>query len=130
MSGIEPNLPAAGAFIALWSLCCLGFLQLAGLYPLRGDGEGARVSRALVLFATVLWIALLAATLRFAFTELRWTSIVVIGGILFLFLPEAFQAVPGRFRDATPGVAVAVGAFAVALLLLTPSFFNGWTSLT
>jgi hypothetical protein len=130
MSGIEPNLHAAAGFVALWSLCCLGFFQLAGLYPLRRDVIGPRASRPLVLLATVLWIALLAATVRFAVVELRWTSIVVIGGLLFLFLPEAFQAVPGRYRDATPGVLVAAGAFAVALLLLVPNLSDGWISLT
>jgi len=118
MGAIEPNLPALGWFALLWSTCCLGFLQLAGRYPLGRGGGATLTGRVAVLGATALWIALVVATLRFAAAELRWTTALVSGGLLFLFLPELFQMLPGRVRDGRLGLAVAIGAFALALLLL------------
>jgi hypothetical protein len=116
MTNLEPNLVALSWFALLWSVCCLGFLQLAGMYPLREEGEGAgRNSALLVLGHTALWLALLASTLVFAWLQLRWTTIVVVAGLLFLFIPELFQAIPTRFRDGRVGVAV--GAFVITLTL-------------
>ena len=40
----------------------------------------------LVVGNTALWLALLAGTLMFAHAELRWTTTVVVAGILFLFV--------------------------------------------
>ena len=117
MSGIEPNIQALAWFIALWSMCCLGFLQLAGLYPLR-QATRPQMPNLLVLAATMLWIATLAATLHFAVTELRWTTIVIVAGVLLLFVPEIFQALPRRFRDGISGLTISACAFVAALLLL------------
>lgn len=116
MSYLEPNVTALSWFVLLWSVCCLAFFQLAGMYPLRASGEGmARNPLPLVLGNTAIWLALLASTLAFAWTELRWTTIVVVAGILFLFIPELFQAIPARFRDGRAGLALAGGAMIVAL---------------
>ena len=103
MNHLEPNVAALSWFALLWSICCLAFFQLAGMYPLRA----ARSTVLLVLGNTALWLVLLAGTLAFAWAELRWTSIVVVAGILFLFIPELFQAIPERFRDGRIGLAVA-----------------------
>ncbi len=61
----------------------------------------------MVLGNTALWLVLLAGTLAFALAELRWTTIVVVAGVLFLFIPGAFQAIPARFRDGRAGLAIA-----------------------
>jgi hypothetical protein len=107
MTSLEPNLVALSWFALLWSVCCLGFLQVAGMYPLRGEVEGgARNSVLLVLGHTALWLVLLAGTLLFASLQLRWTTIVVVAGLLFLFIPELFQAIPMRFRDGRAGIAI------------------------
>jgi hypothetical protein len=127
MSEIEPNIQALAWFVALWSVCCLGFLQLAGLYPLRRHPPRVKVSSLLVLAATTLWIATLAATVRFAVTELRWTTIIIVAGILLLFVPEVFQALPRRFRDGLSGLVVSACVFAAALLLLTQNLVGGMT---
>ena len=116
MSEIEPNIQALAWFVALWSTCCLGFLQLAGLYPLRQPAR-LQVSNLLVVAATTLWIATLAGTVRFAVTELRWTTIIV-AGVLLLFVPEIFQALPRRFRDGLSGLTISACAFVAALVLL------------
>ena len=78
-----------------------------------------------MLAATALWIAVLAATVRFAVTELRWTTFVIVAGILFLFVPDIFQTLPPRFRDGRSGLVVSACAFAVALLLLTQDLVGG-----
>ena len=116
MNHFEPNLVALSWFTLLWSVCCLGFLQLAGMYPLRAGG--ARNPVLLVLGNTALWLALLAGTLAFASTQLRWTTIVVVAGLLFLFIPELFQAIPARLRDGRKGMASAGCILAATLGLL------------
>jgi hypothetical protein len=116
VSHIEPNVTALSWFTLLWSVCCLAFFQLAGMYPLRAAGEGAaRKPILLVLGNTVLWLALLGGTLAFAWGQLRWTTIVVVAGILFLFIPALFQIIPLRFRDGRNGMAIA-GAVLIAAL--------------
>jgi hypothetical protein len=122
VNAIEPNIQALVSFVALWSICCLGFLQLAGLYPLQRRAPHLQVSNLLVVAATALWIAALAATVRFALTELRWTTFVIVAGILLLFVPEIFQALPHRFRDGRSGLVISACASAAALLLLTRNF--------
>ncbi|MFB9262456.1 hypothetical protein ACFFWD_04620 [Bradyrhizobium erythrophlei] len=120
MPQLEPNLVALAWFGLLWSICCIGFLQLAGMYPLR---ERAVVP---VIVTTALWLALFVGTLAFASVELRWTTIVVVGGVLFLFLPALFQALPERWRDGRLGLRASGCAMVVALALLArvaaPSF--------
>ena len=130
MSEIEPNIQALACFVALWSMCCLGFFQLAGLYPLRRHATHLQVSNLLVLAATALWIATLAATVRFAVTELRWTTFVIVAGILLLFVPEIFQALPRRFRDGLSGLVVSACALTVALLLLAQNLAGNITPST
>ena|ERR1700761_2676402 len=116
MSQIEPNVMALSWFALLWSVCCLAFFQLAGMYPLRAAGEGAAGKPVLlVLGNTVLWLALFGGTLVFAWGQLRWTTIVVVAGVLFLFIPALFQVIPLRFRDGRNGMAIA-GAVLIAAL--------------
>ena len=117
MTQFEPNAIALFWFIPLWSACCLGFLHLSGMFPINDDSNQAR---ALVLPNTVLFIALLAGTLALAHHELRWTTIVLVALLLLLFLPEAFQALPARWKDGRSG-AVAVSLmliFAIAALIV------------
>jgi hypothetical protein len=118
MTHIEPNLPALLWFVLLWSVCCLGFFQLAGMYPIGRQQDASAKSMLFVLGNTLLWLALLAGTVMFAHAQLRWTTAVVVGGILFLFIPEAFQALPGRWKDGRPGLAAAAVIMSTALGLL------------
>jgi hypothetical protein len=119
MTQIEPNSLALCWFALFWSICCLGFFQLAGMYPLgsRSDDSGP-ASPTFVLGSTALWLALLVGTCLFGVAELRWTSFVIVGGILFLFLPELFQAIPARWRNGWAGLAATGVTLAVALVLL------------
>ena len=119
MNYLEPNLVALSWFTLLWSVCCLGFLQLAGMYPLRAGRAGAVRDPVLLVFGTTaFWLALLAGTLVFASMQLRWTTIVVVAGLLLLFIPELFQAIPARLRDGRKGMAIAACILAATLSLL------------
>jgi hypothetical protein len=116
MNPIEPNLAALGWFAAFWTICCLGFLQLAGMYPLASRSTSA--PRALVVGNSALWLLVLAVTCLFAYSQLRPTTIVVAGGVLFLFVPELFQALPQPWRDGHVGLTVTAIALCLALVLL------------
>lgn len=127
MSQLEPNTLQLIWFTALWGVCCLGFLQLAGMYPL--ESRAANISAPLVIVSTVLWVALFASTFLYAIAELRWTSIVIVSGLLFLFIPEPFQAIPERWRNSSTGVLVTGLVFAVTLILFSVFASNPVTSL-
>lgn len=116
MNSLEPNVIALFWFVLLWGICCLAFFQLAGMYPIRRGGAHDRML--LVLCNTLLWLVLAVGTLVFAWTELRWTTIVVMGGIVFLFTPALFQAMPDRLRDGSAGMVIGGVAIVAALGLL------------
>lgn len=116
MNSLEPNVIALCWFVLLWGICCLAFFQLAGMYPIRRSE--ARDRTLLVLCNTLLWLALLAGTLAFGWTELRWTTIVVAAGIVFLFTPALFQAMPARLRDDNAGMVIGGVTIVAALGLL------------
>ncbi|MGN6286639.1 MAG: hypothetical protein ACTHM2_15940 [Afipia sp.] len=119
MTQIEPNALALCWFALFWSICCLSFLQLAGMYPLGSRTDDSQPAPpTFVLGSTALWLALLVGTCLFGAAELRWTSVVIVGGILFLFLPELFQAIPARWRNGWAGLTATGVTLAVALALL------------
>jgi hypothetical protein len=115
MSHLEPNALALLWFIPLWSICCLGFLHLSGMFPIK---DAASTASVLVVSNAALFAVLVVGTLVLASHELRWSTIVVVGSILLLFIPEAFQALPVRWQDGRPGTVAAsfMLAFAVAVL--------------
>ena len=115
MNALEPNLAALGWFTVFFGICCVGFFQLSGMYPLRRE---AGAPAALVLGSSALWLAVLAGTLLYAFATLRPTTTIVVGGLLFLFTPELFQALPQRWRDSAGGVAGSGAILALALIVL------------
>ena len=115
MTSLEPNVTALFWFVLLWGICCLAFFQLAGRYPIRREAHDRTL---LVLCNTVLWLALLAGTLAFAWVELRWTTTVVVAGIVFLFTPALFQAMPDRLHDSSAGMMIGAVAIVAALGLL------------
>lgn len=118
MTQLEPNIIALGWFVLFWSACCVGFFQLAGMYPLRlRDDPQSPIL--LVLGNTALWLVLLVGTCWFAYQELKWSTIIIVAGILFLFIPELVQAMPQRWRDGRPGLIASGFGLAVILVLLS-----------
>ena len=120
MSAVEPNWPSLLWFCLFWGAACMAFLVVAGMLPLRSRPDGARSAgaTALVVGNAALLAALAAGAVLYGFSELRWTSLVVAGGLIFLFAPALFEAWPAASRDATAGLGMLVALQAVALGLL------------
>ena len=117
MDYLEPHFFSLFWFVLLWSACCLGFLQLAGMYPIAPSTDGPRLT-ALVVSNTALWLALFVGTLAFGCKELRWTTVLVVSGLLFLFIPALFQILPRHWRDGRSGMITAGCILATALAVL------------
>jgi hypothetical protein len=122
MAAIEPNLVALLWFALCSTVACVALLVLAGAFPLasRPDLAGSPAGTALALGNAALLAVLIVGTAWFGLSHLRWTSLVIAGGSVFLFAPGLFQLWPERWRDGRVGLALlfcALGASIAALQL-------------
>ena len=123
MGAIEPNGVALALFIATFAAGCLSFFTLVGMFPAsaRPVLVAGHLGNLLVLSNLALLLALLGGVALFAHETLRWTSVVVACGLIFLFVPSLFEIIPSRWRDSRGGLlllgALQLGALA---LLITP----------
>jgi len=119
LSGVEPNGVALALFAAAFAACCLSFFTLAGMFPsaVRPIPLKGQFGSLLVLSNLALLAVLLMVVLIFAHETLRWTSVVVAGGLIFLFVPSVFQVIPDEWRDSQSGL-LALGALQVSTLVL------------
>ena len=108
MASIEPNLVPLLWFAPCWTVACVAILVLAGAFPLasRPDLAGSPGGAALAIGDALLLAVLVAGTAWFGFSHLRWTSLVIAGGSVFLFAPGLFQLWPERWRDGRTGLAL------------------------
>jgi hypothetical protein len=122
MSGIEPNGVALAVFTAAFAACCFAFFTVAGMFPLsaRPRALAGLPGMALVVVNLVLLILLLAEVLLYAGQTLRWTSIVIFGGLIFLFVPSIFTIIPNSWRDSRGGLAL-LGAVQLGAIALLPA---------
>lgn len=115
---MEPNWPQLMVFMAAWLTVCAGVIYLSGHLPIavapRPVQEGAGP---LLVWLNVLTMGGLAiVSILFAVAYLKWTSIIVSGGIVFLFAPFIVQDLPLPLKDTQAGLAVllVVGAIVLA----------------
>jgi hypothetical protein len=122
VAAIEPNVPGLLVFGAAFAVCCLGFLTIAGMFPLRARPAAlaGMPAIAMILANLALMVLLALATLTFAHQSLRWSSAVVLGGLIFLFAPSAFQAMPDEWRDSRFGLALLGVIQVVTLVAIAP----------
>jgi hypothetical protein len=124
MVDIEPNCLALALFAAAFAACCLSFFMLVGMFPpsARPPSIAGACGGVLVLANLALLLILLVGLASFAHRTLRWTSIVVFGGLIFLFIPAVFQVIPSAWRDSRGGLAILglIQIAALALLLSPP----------
>ena len=108
MTSIEPNGLALLTFVSTFAACCIGFFTIIGMFPLseRPRSLAGLPGVALVAINLALLIALLLGVVLFAHQALRWTSVVIFGGLVFLFVPSIFQVIPNGWRDSYGGLAV------------------------
>lgn len=121
LGAIEPNGVALALFTATFAAGCLSFFTLAGMFPSseRPLPVAGHVGSLLVISNLALLLALSCGVALFAHETLRWTSIVVAGGLIFLFVPSVFEIIPDEWRDTCGGL-FALGALqliATALLV-------------
>ena len=119
LGAVEPNGVALALFIATFAAGCLSFFTLAGMFPAsaRPVLVAGHLGNLLVLSNLALLLVLLGGVALFAHETLRWTSIVVAGGLIFLFMPSVFEIIPGTWRDSCGGL-IFLGALQLAALAL------------
>ena len=122
LNGIEPNGAALALFAATFAAGSLGFYTLTGMFPVRARPAAVAglLGNALVLSNLALLAVLLGGVALYAHETLRWTSVVVAGGLIFLFVPSVFEIIPNKWRDSRGGL-VFLGALQLASLALLVS---------
>ena len=76
----------------------------------------------------LLLATLLAGTGLYGYAELRWTSLVVVAGLVVLFAPGLFEVWPSSIRDGRTGLVILVGIQALALATLAKVAGPTWVS--
>jgi hypothetical protein len=126
LSAIEPNGLALASFAAAFAASCLSFFTLVGMFPARARpvAVAGLFGDLLVLLNLVLLAALLCGVALYAHETLRWTSIVVAGGLIFLFVPSVFEIIPNDWRDSHGGL-LFLGVLQLVSLALLVSPLQG-----
>jgi hypothetical protein len=132
MSAIEPNWVSLLWFAACATICMLASLVVAGMFPLRSRPDSARSSGMMLLIAgnAVLLVMLWMATGFYGYIELRWSSLIVVTGLIVLFAPGLFQAWPSSQRDDRIGLVALIGIQALALATLVKIAAPSWANLS
>jgi hypothetical protein len=119
LGAIEPNGVALALFAATFAAGCLSFFTLAGMFPAntRPLQVAGHVGNLLVLSNLALLLVLFGGVALFAHETLRWSSVVVAGGLIFLFVPSVLEIIPNEWRDSRGGL-VFLGALQLAALAL------------
>ncbi|MFT5507261.1 MAG: hypothetical protein ACI89J_000325 [Hyphomicrobiaceae bacterium] len=120
MAAIEPNWQALLVFLVAWLAGCIGLIYLSGNLPLKAAPETARVGfgPALIWTNLAVLVVLTVLSLGFAVSQLRWTSLIVGGGGVFLFAPFIVQDLPRSLKDTQVGLAVLLGCLLAAVMLV------------
>jgi hypothetical protein len=132
MDSIEPNWISLLWFTAFATTCAVAFLVVAGMFPLRSRPDSAKSGAAtlLVVGNAVLLIVLLAGTGWYGYAELRWSTLIVVGGLVVLFAPGLFEAWPLPLRDGSAGLIVLVGIQMLALAALAKVGGPAWATMS
>ena len=120
MDAIEPHWISLLWFGAFATVCTLSFLVIAGMFPLHSRPDSLKTNAGLVLVAgnTVLLAALSIATAIFGYSELRWSTLIVVAGLVVLFSPALFEVWPSSFRDGSKGLVTLIAIQLLALATL------------
>ena len=132
MQAIEPNWISSLWFAGFATVCTLALLIVAGMFPLRARPEAARSNASALLVGgnALLLAALLVGTALYGYAELRWSTLVVVAGLVVLFTPGLFEAWPASLRDGRTGLVVLVGIQILALATLAKVAGPAWANLS
>src|ERR1700761_8079475 len=132
MSAIEPHWISLLWFAACSTVCMLALLTVAGMFPWQSRPASAKSIGMTLLIAgnAVLLAALVLSPCFYGFSELRWSTLIVVTGLIVLFAPGLFQAWPSSLRDGRGGLIALIGIQAVALAALVKIAAPSLTSLS
>jgi hypothetical protein len=132
MQAIEPNWASLLWFAAFATIGAVAFLVVAGMFPLGSRPNSERSSAATLLIAGngVLMAALLVGTGFYGYAELRWSTLIVVTGLVVLFAPGLFEAWPSPLRDGRRGLLVLVGVQILALAALAKVAGASWANMS
>jgi hypothetical protein len=131
MQAIEPNWISLLWFAAFATIGTVALLIVAGMFPLRARAGAMGSGRAtpLVVGNAVLLAGLLTGTGLYGYAELRWSTLVVVAGLVVLFAPGLFEAWPSSWRDGNSGLVVLVGVQVLAIVTLAKVAGPPWANL-
>ena len=120
MDAIEPHWISTIWFAAFATICATAFLVVAGMFPLRARAASAKSGMAtlLVIGNAGLLAALALGTGLYGYAELRWSTLIVVAGLVVLFTPGLFETFPSALRDGRTGLVVLVGVQILTLAAL------------
>ena len=129
MDPIEPNWISLLWFAGFATVCTLAFLVVVGMFPLhaRPDSVKSAAATLLVVGNALLLAALLVGTGLYGYAELRWSTLIVVAGLVVLFAPGLFEAWPSSMRDGSTGLVVLVGIQMLALAALARVAGPAWS---
>ena len=132
MDAIEPHWISLLWFAALATVCTVSFLVVAGMFPLhlRPDSVKSGAARWQVAGNALLLAVLSIGTGFFGYSELRWSTLVVVAGLVVLFAPALFEVWPSPFRDGSRGLVVLIGIQLLALATLAKIARPVWASIS
>jgi hypothetical protein len=132
MQAIEPNWVSLLWFAAFATIGTVAFLVVAGMFPLKSRPEAARSHAAMMLVIGngLLLSTLLVGTGLYGFAELRWSTLVVVTGLVVLFAPGLFEIWPSSSRDGRKGLVVLVGVQILALAALAKVADTSWANMS
>ncbi len=120
MNAIEPNWLSLIWFTMFATTGAVAFLVVAGKFPLDvnfGQSKSALVT-GLVIGNAILMAVLLAGTGVYGYTELRWTTLIVVAGLIFLFAPALVEEWRWPLRNTAAELGLLVGVQMLALAAL------------
>ena len=132
MATIEPNWISLIWFAAFATICTVALLVVAGMFPLgsRSDQAKSGAATLLVVGNGLLLSALLVGTGFYGYAELRWSSLIVVTGLVVLFAPGLFEVWPSSLRDGRTGLVVLIGVQILALATLAKLAGPPWANMS
>ena len=132
MDSIEPNWVSLLWFAGFATIGTLGFLVVAGMFPLRARPNSMKSGAItlLVVSNVILLAALWMGTGLFGYAELRWSTLIVVTGLIVLFAPGLFEAWPPSLRDGRTGLVVLVSVQLLALAALAKVAGPAWAQMS
>lgn len=120
MSAIEPNWLSMLWFILFATICGISLLIVSGMFPLGRNSEerSSGLTALLVVGNAALLAALLIGTGFYGYTELRWSTLVVVSGLIVLFAPGLFEEWRWSIGSIKTQLAILVGVQVMALVTL------------